>query len=187
MKVSQSSITSIVDEVAYHRYGGTVPVGSIDATEATSIRTNVESTGQTTSMDEFIGANYLTLDQDLASAHNSSWEQYTITFPYPGENEPTAVVLSRQHVNMDVDDQCAGKIPTALFQIRPAGAVMKGVSNSVSAFKAYRLEMPTEVMWSSSRLRERRHVQLQDYRMELTAGVELRVMGLTLRRVTTPI
>jgi hypothetical protein len=66
--------------LSYHRYGGT------GASVAQDMADRAEAHGIKTAMLEWIGAGADELHEDLKVAHNSSWQQFTLASPYPGDD-----------------------------------------------------------------------------------------------------
>lgn len=79
MKTANASVTPLLFELPYHRYGGT-------NTDVATFQSAAAADGKTTAMLELIAANADNLYDDLTIGHNSSWQQFTIAFPY--QNDP---------------------------------------------------------------------------------------------------
>ncbi|REJ78238.1 MAG: hypothetical protein DWQ47_01890 [Acidobacteria bacterium] len=71
---------SAITEFGYHRYCCAKPKVLRD------IASSGEAHGKTTSMLEYIGADYTMLHDDLKLARVSAWQQYTIAFPIERDN-----------------------------------------------------------------------------------------------------
>ncbi len=67
-----SGAMQYIDTLSYHRYG---------STNASSIATIANTHSKKTAMNEWIGADYNTLMDDLKNAKNSAWQQFTLAGP----------------------------------------------------------------------------------------------------------
>jgi len=123
MKSANASVTALLDELPYHRYGG-------NNTDVATFQSAALADGKTTAMLEYISADASILYDDLTIGHNSSWQQFTITFPYSGSlgdggqyfyvNESTYAVSFNERT----------KYLRSFMKYIRAGAVMKGVTNT---------------------------------------------------------
>ena len=78
--VSVPGARELVSEYSYHRYRG----ASVKLLEDLAARAKRE--GKTTSMLEWIGADYESLHMDLKRANVSAWQQYTLAYPAKKDN-----------------------------------------------------------------------------------------------------
>lgn len=136
MKAHNAGIVGLVNEIGYHQYVG------MDTSHLNAIRTTAEGDSISAAMLECGGnvgcsSAYATLPglyNDLIEARVSAWEQYVVTFPYPGEAEPLDQYF---HVNTStwaVTLNPAGKYFRSFFKYVRRGAVMKSVTNSSGNF-----------------------------------------------------
>ncbi len=69
-----------ISEFSYHRYRG------VSTASLTKLAEKAEKFGKKTSMLEWIGADHITLHEDLTIGNVSAWEQYTLAFPDEPDN-----------------------------------------------------------------------------------------------------
>lgn len=126
MKTANASVTALLDELPYHRYGGT-------NTDVATFQSAAAADGNTTAMLEYISADANTLYDDLTIGLNSSWQQYTITFPYSGSSGSGGQYIYVNETTWAVSLNARTKFLRQYFRYIRRGAVMKGVTNKSSA------------------------------------------------------
>lgn len=123
MKTANASVTSLLDELSYHRYGGT-------NTDVANFQSAALADGNTTAMTEYIGATADTLYDDLTIGHNSAWQQFTITFPYAGSAGSGGQYFYVNESTYAVSINPISQYLRHFFKYVRRGAVMKSVTNT---------------------------------------------------------
>lgn len=126
MKTANASVAALLDELPYHRYGGS-------NTDVATFQSAAASDGKTTAMLEYIGAGADLLYDDLTIGRNSSWQQFTVTFPYSGSSESGGQYFYVNETTWAVSLNSRSKYLRHFFKYVRRGAVMKGVTNSGSS------------------------------------------------------
>lgn len=128
MKTANAAVAALLDELPYHRYGGT-------NTDVATFQSAASADGKTIAMLELIAANADNLYDDLITGRNSSWQQFTIAFPYgadPQTDDGGAYFLVST-TSWAVSLGVRSKYIRHFSKYVRRGAVMKAVSNSGSS------------------------------------------------------
>lgn len=123
MKSANASVTPLLDELPYHRYHGTN--ADVAAFQAAAL-----ADGKTTAMLEYISAGAGLLYDDLTIGHNSSWQQFTVTFPYPGSLGDGGQYFFVDSTTYAVSYNEPTKYLRSFMKYVRNGAVMKSVTNT---------------------------------------------------------
>lgn len=128
MKTANASVTALLDELPYHRYSG-------NNTNVATFQAAAAADGNTTAMLEYISAGADLIYDDLTIGQNSSWQQYTIAFPYQSDpqndNGGGYFVVSTTSWAVSLGER--SKYIRHFSKYVRKDAVMKGVSNSGSS------------------------------------------------------
>ena len=123
MKTANASVTALLDGIPYHRYGGT-------NTDVANIKTAAEADGNSPEMLEYISASADDLYDDLTIGHNSSWQQFTVTFPYSGSAGSGGQYFYTNLTGWAVSLNPRSQYLRHFMKYVRAGAVMKSVTNT---------------------------------------------------------
>jgi hypothetical protein len=126
MKSANSNVTALLDEISYHRYT------SPNNTELATLRDAAAADGNTIAMLEWIGATYTTLHDDLKIGRGTSWQQFTLTFPYQGAPDNGEAYFMVNTSNWTVSLGSRTKLLRQYFKFIRRGAVRLSASTSDS-------------------------------------------------------
>lgn len=134
MKSANPAVTALISEYSYHLYGGT------DADLAT-LRATALADGKTTAMLEShagfggLSADIHRLYKDLTIGYGSSWQQFTLAYPYPSATDDGGKYFLVDTSNWAVTLSSRAKYLRHYFKYVRRGAVMKSVTNSSGSYQ----------------------------------------------------
>lgn len=134
MKTANAAVIPLIQEYSYHLYGG-------DDSDLVTLKTTAIADGKTTAMLEStlpfggISADIHRLYKDLTIGYGSSWQQFTIAYPYPGAIDGGGEYFFVDTSTWAVSLSTRAKYLRHYFKYVRNGAIMKGVNNTTSDFQ----------------------------------------------------